>query len=61
LKHLLLLLALTLPAQAAEWQAKEIIAHYTVSGTTGIALYQSSVKTGRRFQVGLRAAAARLR
>jgi predicted secreted Zn-dependent protease len=41
LKYLSLLLLLTLPAHAAEWQAKEIVAHYTVTGSTGIALYQS--------------------
>jgi predicted secreted Zn-dependent protease len=38
---LLLAFHLAAPAHAAEWKAKEIVAHYTVTGTTGIALYQS--------------------
>jgi predicted secreted Zn-dependent protease len=46
-------LALTLPAQAAEWKAKEIIAHYTVSGTTGIALYQSIGENGPEIAGGV--------
>jgi predicted secreted Zn-dependent protease len=46
LKHFFFLLLLTLPAHAAEWQPKQIIAHYTVTGTTGIALYQSIGENG---------------
>jgi predicted secreted Zn-dependent protease len=47
------LLALTLPAQAAEWQAKEIIAHYSVTGTTGIALYRSIGENGPEISGGV--------
>jgi predicted secreted Zn-dependent protease len=53
LKHLFFLLALTFPAHAAEWKAKEIIAHYTVTGTTGIALYQSIGENGPEISGGI--------
>jgi predicted secreted Zn-dependent protease len=53
LKHFLFLLALTLPAHAAEWQAKEIIADYTVTGTTGIALYRSIGENGPEISGGV--------
>ena len=34
------------PAFAADWQAKEIIAHYTITGDSGIALYRSIGENG---------------
>ena len=42
----LFIFLLASPAFAADWQAKEIIAHYTITGDSGIALYRSIGENG---------------
>jgi predicted secreted Zn-dependent protease len=37
---------LTLPANATDWKATEIVKHYAISGTTGRALYESIGQNG---------------
>ena len=55
--HILLAFSLTalpfcVPAQAAKWKAVEQIKHYTISGTTGRALYVSIGRNGPRIGDG---------
>lgn len=55
---LLLILPFSAPIAAAQtWQAKEVVKPYTVSGTSGIALYESIGAKGPATSMGTRAIA----
>ena len=50
-------LALATPSRAADWQATESTAHYTISGATPLNLYQSIGDKGPKTSTGTRAIA----
>lgn len=52
-----LCLSMALPASAQDWQAKEVVKTYAISGSSGIALYQSIGEKGPATSVGTRAIA----
>ena len=52
-----LVLALAMPAGAADWKATENTAHYAISGSTPLALYQSIGDKGPKTSTGTRAIA----